>query len=187
MSAQGSSPDETTAFWKHPVVIAAIITVVGTIITTSIVVSCRDSGSPTPTPVVPPPTLSELAGSISSPQPGERVPDTFTARGTLNKAPSSFGRHVWVAVRTTGGLIPKAEVADSDDGRWTALVYEPGCGLAKELDFSFALISVGNDTNAGIRMRRQRMQFIPVPLPGHIVLDEIQDLGLTRKSDSCTS
>jgi len=95
--------------------------------------------------------------------------------------------HVWVAVRTTGGLIPKAEVADDDNGRWAASVYEPGCGLTEELGFSLALISVGNNTNAGIKTRRQRMQFIPVPLPGHIVLDEIQDLGLTRKSDSCTS
>ncbi|MEA2184215.1 MAG: hypothetical protein QOF69_3400, partial [Solirubrobacteraceae bacterium] len=34
------------------------------------------------------PTLSELAGRISSPQPGERVSNTFTARGTLTSAPS---------------------------------------------------------------------------------------------------
>lgn len=133
------------------------------------------------------PTLSELAGSISSPQPGERVPNTFTTHGTLNNAPSRFSRHVWVAVRTPGGLIPKSEVAENDSGRWTVLGYEPGCGLAEDLSFSLALISVGNDTHARINTRRQREQYAPVPLPGHIVLDEIQGLGLIGKSDSCTS
>jgi hypothetical protein len=174
--------------WKEPafwgpaaVVIAALIGAV------SLFVSSGGSKSPSATPVATTPAFSELDGSISSPQPGERVPDTFTVHGTLNNAPPRFGRHVWVAVRTPGGLIPKAEVAENDGGSWTVLVYEPGCGLAEDLNFSLALISVGNGTHARIKTRRQRMQFTPVPLPGLLVLDEIHDLGLTRKSDSCPS
>jgi hypothetical protein len=180
--------NDAPAFWKEPafwgpaaIVIAALIGLIGLFISTG------NSKPPSATPATSTPTLSELAGSISSPQPGERVPNTFTARGTLTSAPSRFRRHVWVAVRTSGGLIPKTEVAEDDGGRWTVLVYEPGCGLAEDLNFSLALISVGNDTHAKIKTRRQQMQFAPVSLQGHIVLDEIQDLGLTRKSDACTS
>lgn len=182
------APDNAPAFWKEPafwgpaaIVIAALIGLTGLLISTG------GSKSPSASPVAPAPPLSELAGSISSPQAGERVPNTFTAHGALNKAPSSFGRHVWVAVRTPGGLIPKAAVAENDVVRWTTLVYEPGCGLAEELNFSLALISVGDDTHARIKTRRQRREFSPVPLPGHIVLDEIHDLGLTRESDSCSA
>lgn len=114
---------------------------------------------------------SQLQSGISSPGAGQKVPNPFTAEGTLADLPR--GHHVWLATEVPGGLFPKPPEITAI-GPWEVQVSEAAS--------RFSLVLLRADPAANDKIRRWFLQgqatgaFPALTLPSAERLDIVRDL-----------
>ena len=95
--------------------------------------------------------LPSFLGKITTPSQGSTVGKTYDAAGLLTysvKGAKFTGVHFWLATEVDGYFWPKErEVVISEDGKWTATVFENG----KSTSFSLDLIATDDDGNSKIQ------------------------------------